>query len=80
MKYQESEDSEAVNLDKISNRDLEEKIRLMKLQIRGIQGGSDDFPAQSEDVIPTVKMNNQAEAAEESSDFDDGRDLQKLVE
>jgi hypothetical protein len=31
-----SEEDEAINLDKISNSELEEKIRLMKLQIRGI--------------------------------------------
>ena len=49
------------------------------MQIRGIQGGSDDFPAQSEEPTPILQK-QQAEDAEESSDFDDGRDLQKLVE
>ena len=62
-------------MNKISNRDLEEKIRLMKLQIRGIQGDSDHFPAQSEDATTSVRLNDRAEDAEESSDFDDGRDL-----
>lgn len=77
LKYQEvvSEDEQAVDLEGISNRDLEEKIRQMKLQIRSMQGTEEDLPIQ-EEVLNLPDPKNQLD--DSSSDFDDGRNLHKL--
>ena len=74
-----SEEDEAINLDKISNSELEEKIRLMKLQIRGIQQ-IDSFTVHQEESALDHKDEEVLDDDDESSDFDDGRNLQKLIE